>query len=73
MPKKLLNCHQIRAGIQEMGSKGVPEGVDAEALMSCGLFQEFPDGPLNGSGGESPPSRVEEKGTRICTPSLPLG
>ena len=68
MPQELLHGHEVRPGIQEVGRKGVAQGMNAETLISSGLLEVLPDGPLDGAPGEPTSSGIQEEGVGILRP-----
>ena len=65
MAQKLLYSHEICSGIEEMGGEGMPEGVDAEALIRRGSFEDGVNGPLNRPPGQPASPGVHKKGIPI--------
>ena len=73
MAQKLFDGHEVRSSIQEVGGEGVPERVNAEALVGGRFFQDVANSSLDGPPGQPPSPGIHQQGVRIAGSNLQSG
>ena len=61
MSQQLLNRAKIRASLQQVGGKGVPERVGADALLKRRLTHVLSDDPVHAARGQTSAAKVEKQ------------